>query len=478
MGRKLLLLMLLALLIGTLNLASRVEKAKASGTIYIRTDGRIDPPTTPIVTVDKITYTFTGNIYDSIVVERDNIVVDGDDHATQGIGTGTGIELSYRSNVTIENVVITQFDFGISLNHSANCAIVRNIMMENSFEAIRLYESSSNNITSNDINATEYDGIVLYGSSDNKIEENNLTDNYDGIRLYESSKNDITENIVASNYYGIFLALSSNNSIFHNNVTTNDGNGVSLAWSSSENRIEENHIEANKWCGIYLNASSSNLIYHNSFVDNAQQISVNDSPSLWDDGYPSGGNYWSNYTGVDVKCSSYQNETGSDGVGDTPYIIDANNTDHYPLMGMFQSYNVTYFTPPLVAHSCSVTVISNSTVSNFVTLIWIEHPEVIMIEFNVTEEQGTTGFCRVSFPTAMMNGTYHVLVNGTEVPYILLPCSNADYSHLYFTYTHSTKGVIIIPEFPSFIILPLFMITTLLAVIVYRKKHAKISGTP
>jgi len=473
MNRKLVLALALTLLIGTLAVAFNVQKAKASGTIYIRADGSVEPLTAPISNLNNVIFTFTDNISDPIVIERDNIVVDGDGHAIQGIGTGTGIDLSYRSNVTLKNLVITQFDFGIYLNHSASCAIVGNIMMENNFEAIRLYESLNNNITSNDITATDYDGIVLYGSSDNKIDENNLTDNYDGIRLYESSKNDITENIVTNNYYGIFLAFSSDNSIFHNNVTTNDGNGVSLTWSSSENRIVENHIEANEWCGIYLNASSNNMVCHNSFVDNAQQISVNDSASLLDDGYPSGGNYWSNYTGVDVKCGSYQNETGSDGVGDTPYIIDANNTDHYPLMGMFQSYNVTYFTPPLVAHSCSVTVISNSTVSNFAAPIWIEHPEVILIEFNVTEEQGTTGFCRVSFPTAMMNGTYHVLVNGTEVPYILLPCSNADYSYLYFTYTHSTETVSIVPEFPSFLILPLFMIMTLLAVIIYKKRYVK-----
>jgi len=29
---------------------------------------------------------------------------------------------------------------------------------------------------------------------------------------------------------------------------------------------------------------------------------------------------------------SYQNETGSDGIGDTPYAIDVNNLDNYPLM--------------------------------------------------------------------------------------------------------------------------------------------------
>ena len=309
-----------------------VPVAGVGGTIYIRADGSVEPLATPISNLNNVIYTFTDNINDPLVIERDNIVVDGDGHATRGIGTGTGIGLSYRSNVTLKNLVITQFGFGISLNHSASCAIVGNIMMENSFEAIRLYESLSNNITSNDINATDYDGIVLYGSSDNNIDKNNLTDNYDGIRLYESSKNDMAENIVTNNYYGIFLAFSSDNSIFHNNVTANDGNGVSLAWSSSGNRIVENHIAANKWCGIYLNASSNNVVCHNSFVDNAQQISVNDSVNLWDDGYPSGGNYWSDYNGTDLYGGSYQNETGSDGIGDTSYAIDANNQDRYPLL--------------------------------------------------------------------------------------------------------------------------------------------------
>jgi len=54
--------------------------------------------------------------------------------------------------------------------------------------------------------------------------------------------------------------------------------------------------------------------------------------NIWDDGYPSGGNYWSDYTGADLCNGPYQNETGSDGIGDSPYIIDENNTDSYPLM--------------------------------------------------------------------------------------------------------------------------------------------------
>jgi hypothetical protein len=141
------------------------------------------------------------------------------------------------------------------------------------------------------------------------------------------------------------------------------------------------------------------------------------------------------------------------------------------LMGMFYSYNVTYYTPPIVPHTCNVTVISNSTISDFVAPIWIEHLEVIFLQFNVSGAEGSNGFCRVSFPTAMMNGTYHVSLNGTEIPYTLLPCSDANTSYLYFNYTHSTQEVTIIPEFPSFTILPLFFMATLLAVITCRRKH-------
>ena len=91
MSKKLLLLVLLALLIGTLNLASRVEKAEASGTIYIRSDGSIDPPDAPIVTADNVTYLLSGNInssVDGIVIERSNVILDGGGYGVQGTERG------------------------------------------------------------------------------------------------------------------------------------------------------------------------------------------------------------------------------------------------------------------------------------------------------------------------------------------------------------------------------------------------------
>jgi len=70
------------------------------------------------------------------------------------------------------------------------------------------------------------------------------------------------------------------------------------------------------------------------------------SINLWDSGYPFGGNYWSDYVGVDVKSGPNQDLPGSDGIGDTPYIIDADNRDRYPLMFPFDApppptYNLT-----------------------------------------------------------------------------------------------------------------------------------------
>jgi len=56
------------------------------------------------------------------------------------------------------------------------------------------------------------------------------------------------------------------------------------------------------------------------------------SSNVWDDGYPSGGNYWSNYNGTDSYSGVYQNQAGSDGIGDIPYLIPEDTQDNYPLM--------------------------------------------------------------------------------------------------------------------------------------------------
>lgn len=115
MKRALSTIMLIAFLMSMLTFSSGLQSVKASGTVYIRADGSIDPPTAPISTADNITYVFLTNMDDSIVVERDNIIIDGEGYTVQGSGSGNGFYWSGISNVTVKNTNIKGFFYGISV---------------------------------------------------------------------------------------------------------------------------------------------------------------------------------------------------------------------------------------------------------------------------------------------------------------------------------------------------------------------------
>jgi len=502
----------------------------------------------PISSVDGVTYTLTDNIVgnvtggsSAIIILRDNIIIDGAGHTLTGTqaplysGASKGIYSTGRSNVTIENMIITTFSYGIEFDFSSGNSVSGNNITANKDGGILLYYSFDNSVGGNNI-TNNGDGLDLYSSSSyNSVSGNNIAANYnDGVHLYSSSNNNSVSgnNITANNIYGISLDSSNNNSVSGNNIA-NNGHGMALG-SSSDNSVSGNNITASEYEGIWLDTSSNNnsvsgnnitarnlvgiylsalsnnnsvsanniannlyggiffdsssnnsivgnniandsegiyledssgdnSIFHNNFVNNTRQVvSSVGFANVWDDGYPSGGNYWSDYNGTD---------SNGDGIGDTAYVIDANNTDHFPLMGMFYDFNVFWIAPGF-----NVELISDSSVSAFDVGFWIEHPEdpnTRIIQFSVTGEAGTAGFCRICIPTALLNASYTVLLNGTEISCTLLPFSNSTHSYLYFNYTHSTEEVIITPEFPSLLILPILMIMTLLAIVASRKKWPK-----
>jgi parallel beta-helix repeat protein len=151
-------------------------------------------------------------------------------------------------------------------------------------------------------------GFYLSGINNVTIKNTNIKNSQYGIWLYSSSNNTISNNnITANNHDGIMLDSSSNNTISNNNITNND-HGIGLYFSSNYNRV-----------------------FHNNFINNTHQVYSSGSVNIWDDGYPSGGNYWSDYNGTDVYSGFYQNETSFDWIGDSPYVIDKNNQDKYPL---------------------------------------------------------------------------------------------------------------------------------------------------
>jgi parallel beta-helix repeat protein len=306
---------------------------------------------------------------------------------------------------------ITTFEYGIWFASSSNNSV------------------NGNNVTSNG------DGIVIAPFSDNNsVIRNTIAANTGiGIQLFNSSDNSLIENDITDNWEGIMLILSPNNSIIGNTIAANGGlggGGIRLPYSSD-----------------------NNTIYHNNFIENTSQA-VLDSTNVWDDGYPSGGNYWSDYNGTD---------SNGDGIGDTPYVLDANNTDRYPLMAPYGTFDSGTWN----GTACSVGVMSNSTISYFRVDLAQK-----TLSFNVTGAEGSTGFCRVTIPNIVVQnlwqGNYTVLLDGKSWPFT--NWTDPTNTYVYFNYTHSQHQTVIIPELPSSLILPMLMIVTLIAIIASRRK--------
>ena len=441
----------------------------------------------------------TSNTYHAIDLSSacDFNVISGNMLALNG-EDGTAI-LSSQHNFVVGNSM-TRNGNGVRLGNCSFNTIADNVIADSSATGFASSFSKSNTFVRNNVTKNTA-GIVLESSSDHEISENRITSNYlNGAILDYSSNNTLFNNTVMNNMgqAGIYLDVSNGNSISHNHLISNR-RGLSIK-DASNNLVVRNNITKNSYgvytedytrvqnnsivgndilgnsCGVKLGIwAENNTISCNNLASNGEQVNLaaNASINCWNDEYPRSGNYWSGYNGTDFLSGAFQNETGCDGIGDTPYLMGTNNTDYYPLMGMFYSFNVTYFTLPAGPHSCYVDVISNSSISGFAAPILIEHLDIIFLSFNATGEQGLAGFCRISFPTAMMNGPYHVSINGTEIPCSLLSFSNSTYTYLYFNYPHSTQQVRIIPEYPSSSILPMSVLSAMLTILACKRRKPR-----
>lgn len=497
-------------------------------------DGSINPSTANITTADHIIYTFTANNYAPIVVQRNNIILDGRGYTLQSPGgySNNGVFLDGRTNVTITNIRITAFAFGVSayssygsritnnritginlgygyylgyginLVSSSNNTLFQNIITNNQY-GLFFDSSSRNTLRVNTITNGQY-GVYFDSSSDNALLRNTITDNPNGIYFASSSRNNllsintisnngggVTLNpscdnstlswnfIEANDLHGVWLGSSDNtlsnnevtntkysdgiyvtssgNTLSGNTISENNGDGIWLQSSSStntlsgntitnnqfgitidssNNTISGNTISANSHDGVRLTSLAMNRIFHNNFIGNVQQVGIQESANIWDDGYPSGGNYWSNYNDTDLFSGPYQNINGSDGLGDKPYIIDTNNTDSYPLAAPFKAFDAGNWN----GTQHFVNIVSNSTLAGFNFDLATNPPT---LGFDVTGTNATVGFCRVAIPKAFMwcdsDDQWTVVVNGTLLQRGIV--TDANYTYIYFAYHHSTQTV-------------------------------------
>jgi parallel beta-helix repeat protein len=338
-------LIIALLFLSLFTLSFTIQTARAqSGTIYIMPDGSISPSTAPISTVDNITYTLTGNINGSIVVQRNNIVIDGADHTLQGTGSGYGFNLTNVSGVTIRNTNIENFLTGIYLNSASQNIITENNATANTWAGVFLDSSPRNELRSNSMvsngqgfavhgfavsdfvedvdTSNTVDGkpiyywvniqglsvpsdagtVVLVNCTGIKVGNLNLTESGQNVQLAFTTNSTITENTIKNSWFGIWLYNSLSNNVSGNTASTNIWGGIVLN-SCSNNTVSGNNATANSVVGIELYSCSNNTVSGNNATANGKDGIYFGSSSNYNsvEGNIATANSW---YGIDLDSSS------------------------------------------------------------------------------------------------------------------------------------------------------------------------------
>jgi hypothetical protein len=301
-------------------------RAQSVSTIFINADGSVSG--TNAIQREGNRYDLTESLYNSsIVVLCNNIVLDGDGFTLQGPNgwpTPAGINLTC-TGVTVENFVVKCWEVGI---------------------------------------LGAYDGNTIY--------DNSLINNERGIAIYADNYQ-VEGNYIAQADYAV--RVTGNNDTFTRN--TFDAGGFAF-WitDSSGILITENNITSNNPV-VFQTDYGGFQVYHNNFYNlgkNTDVLTTNtnatDADFLpWDNGYPSGGNYWSDYTTLYPNAT----EIGDSGIGDIPYNVTTNPLtpnltvlDRYPLLSPFNIPSAGSETPqpsqtPAPSNSPTATAVTSSS---------------------------------------------------------------------------------------------------------------------
>lgn len=312
-------------------------------------------------------------------------------------GKVNGIEVTYSKNNIIIGNILDRLSVCVMIVNSDHIKVMNNIIKESNM-GVGLEYSNVNVILGNVItNCLPY-AIDIGYSNDNEVYSNqllykNVTDTYSdmdqtaGVKCFQSLRNDVYNNTVSRYSYGFIVTEASNNKLYHNKIlNTRKGN-----------------------VGIDISSSNS-----------------------WDNGYPSGGNYWGSIQTIDLHSGPKQDQPNSDGLGDNSYVINQDNYDRYPLTEVWNK--------PIIAETKigdNIHVISIVTKCSVVQVFALTDS----LQFTVTGIAGEKGYAHITCPRANTTAL-NVYMDG--IPYdSTITSSEANYD-IYIEFGLSTH-IILIP---------------------------------
>lgn len=260
--------------------------AQYQNDITINADGSIIPSSALIKQTGN-TYSLTTDLIGNIKVQRNNTVLNGNGHTLGGWLAICGS--SAISNVTVRELIVTgtgTVGEAVSLQHYFNTFYSR--------FSIATFQASNVNLINNTVMDTkgQYDSVA--------------------ININGGSSNTISGNSILNNTDGLSFGHSKNNLIYGNTIADNGG---------APSGMMGNY-------GISFFDSSNNVVYNNSFSNNTFQATSiwSSTNNTWDNGKI--GNFWSDYKTRYPNAS----EINSTEISDTPYVVNENNIDRYPLI--------------------------------------------------------------------------------------------------------------------------------------------------
>ena len=280
----------------------------------------------------------------TIRMESHNNIVD---HCTLLSGAA-GVQ-GYSSNWnTITNNNVSFNNDGVLFNTNAipshNNTVTNNVGYKSGASgggyggAVTILGGRNNTVANNSAFAGHYGVRLMSSANNNTIYNNTISGGNYGMDISGPAArfNRVYNNYIRGTaYHGIILDNGDNNTVENNVVAGHATNGILAMTTANGNTIRFNDIEDNAAFGVRINSGDDNLIHHNNFFNNTGHAYDAVGTNLWDNGFPSGGNFWDNYTGIDLNTTAAQNAPPSDGLGDTPYVwLDGGSgtQDLYPLM--------------------------------------------------------------------------------------------------------------------------------------------------
>ena len=377
--------------------------------------------------------------------------------ANNSRGYGVNLNLDSDSNTVTDNIIRRQ-EFGITVNGENN--VLRNNTMENNNynfgveQNLGLMIGPSNDVdVSNTVNGKP---IIYWVNQHDRV----VPSEAGYVALINCTRITAENLVISNNSQGILLGSTSNSTIAYNMIT-NCFDSIVLH-ESSGNAVYENNVLDNVR-GIILGSSSHNTVYGNKIVDDGVfglDLRGSSNNSIF-------GNIISAISGIQ-SCGIKLTETFNN-------VISGNNINSNGFAGLLfdgggfgPSSNNTIFGNNITKHDYCIVIRGNSSYNNFYFNNFLEYTK------SPLKEYVEIPFSGVGIDNCFDNGVegnYWSNYNGTDVnldglgdtPYVIDDYNQDNYPLM------NPVDISVIPEFPSWIALPLTMMAALVAIVVKKR---------